>query len=230
MGGLGVLNPGSPHHTLPIIQIKPGEGLSSNPGSSVTIPRPFYTSSERGWSRLVCLGIVLVQYSEHFGDRLADAVKSKRSSVCVGLDPRLKSLPQTLLSGLNMQDPVAVATTVCTFCKEVIDAVADIVPVVKPQAAFFELLGPQGMASLAEVVRYASTKGLLVLMDGKRGDIGTTAEAYADAYLGAGARSPWGCDALTVNPYMGEETLEPFSDRAQMSGSGIFVQIGRAHV
>jgi orotidine-5'-phosphate decarboxylase len=156
-----------------------------------------------------------------FGQRLALAVTAKKNPVCVGLDPRPSSLPERL-------KPAADATieqivqSVESFCNEVIDAVADLVPVVK--------LGPLGSAALHKTVRYASQRGLLVIMDAKRGDIGTTATAYANAYLGSGASgtpsySPWGADALTINPYLGADTLEPFTQRCAASGSGVFVLV-----
>jgi orotidine-5'-phosphate decarboxylase len=94
---------------------------------------------------------------------------------------------------------------------------------VKPQAAFFEQYGPPGMAALAEVIRYARQKDLLIILDGKRNDIGSTAEAYAEAYLGAD--SAWGADALTVSPYLGDDSLSPFVVRAAATGSGIFVLV-----
>lgn len=160
---------------------------------------------------------------KHFGDRLAQAVATKRSTVCVGLDPRWQSLPQVLCGDIAMGDWSAMAKQTTLFCCEVLDAVADLVPIVKPQAAFFEQLGPQGMQCLAEVIQHARKLGLLVLLDGKRGDIGSTAEGYAEAYLGED--SPWQCDALTVNPYLGDDTLLPFFQRASATGTGIFVLV-----
>ena len=161
--------------------------------------------------------------TQNFGDRLAEGVKSKRSAVCVGLDPRWHSLPQILRGKTSERDLSAVAEITAQFCREVIDAVADLVPIIKPQAAFFEQLGPQGMHCLSRVIRYGAERGLLVLLDGKRGDIGSTAEAYAEGYLGAD--SAWGCDALTVNPYLGDDTLTPFTDRCAKCGAGIFVLV-----
>ncbi len=111
------------------------------------------------------------------------------------------------------------------FCRGVIDVVAPLVAVVKPQAAFFEQLGPAGMQSLWDVIRYAREKHLLVIVDGKRNDIGSTATAYAQAYLGGNAASPWGGDALTVSPYLGGDSLEPFVDAATERGAGIFVLV-----
>ncbi len=159
----------------------------------------------------------------HFGDRLAEVVRSKKSAVCVGLDPRWGSLPDSIRSGIRADDRSAVAAATECYCRHVIDAVAEYTPVVKPQAAFFEQLGPHGMVALGSVIQYARKAGLLVLLDGKRGDIGTTAEAYADAYLGDA--SAWQCDALTVNPYLGDDTLKPFVDLCNSRSSGIFVLV-----
>lgn len=161
--------------------------------------------------------------TKHFGDRLAEAVAAKRSTVCVGLDPRWQSLPQSLCGEIAAGNWPAMAKQTTLFCCEVLDAVADLVPIVKPQAAFFEQLGPAGMQCLAEVIEHARKLGLLVLLDGKRGDIGSTAEGYAEAYLGAD--SAWKCDALTVNPYLGDDTLLPFFQRASETGTGIFVLV-----
>jgi len=161
--------------------------------------------------------------SKSFGDRLVDAVRTKTSAVCVGLDPRWGSLPDAIRSGIDANNRGAVAAATECYCREVIDAVAAFAPVVKPQAAFFEQLGPSGMVALGSVIQYARKVGLLVLLDGKRGDIGTTAEAYADAYLGN--ESAWQCDALTVNPYLGDDTLKPFVDVCKSRDAGIFVLV-----
>jgi orotidine-5'-phosphate decarboxylase len=95
------------------------------------------------------------------------------------------------------------------------------VPIVKPQLACFEMLGPHGMTALAEVILHARSKGLLVLADGKRGDIGSTAEAYAEGWL-AGC---WGADALTVNPYLGLDSIDPFVKVATERKAGIFILV-----
>lgn len=134
----------------------------------------------------------------HFGDRLVEAVGRKRSSLCVGLDPDPARLP----------DGVGVVE----FCRGIVDAVAEYVVVVKPQSAFFEALGPAGWAALAEVCAYAREAGVLVLVDAKRGDIGSTAAAYAKALAPL-------ADAVTVNPYLGRDSLEPFFAR---DGLGVF--------
>ncbi|MEE3368843.1 MAG: orotidine-5'-phosphate decarboxylase [Planctomycetota bacterium] len=157
-----------------------------------------------------------------FGERLLNAVRRCRTPVLVGLDPRRDQLPPALKPAMDAE-PRSVATAYAEFCRGVIDVVAASVPAVKPQAAFFEQLGAAGMVALAEVINYARAKGLLVILDGKRNDIGSTAAAYADAYLGQ--ESPWGADALTVNPYLGSDSLEPFVEVAQQRESGIFVLV-----
>lgn len=166
----------------------------------------------------------------HFATRLHAAVQAKQTSALVGLDPRLDWLPSDILTRARslLDDPQAIAAAAFEeFCVRIIDVVAPLVPAVKPQAAFFEEYGPDGCLALARVIRYARAQGLLVICDAKRGDIGTTAEAYARAYL-AGAdphAAAWGADALTVNPYLGRDTLEPFVKVATERGAGIYVLV-----
>ena len=162
------------------------------------------------------------QATTHFVDRLAAAVRQQGNPVLVGLDPRAESLPPGLISGSG---PEATARGYIAFCRGVIDVVAPLVAAVKPQAAFFEQLGPAGMTALKTVIDYAASKSLLVILDGKRNDIGSTAQGYAEAYLGPGDASPWGCDALTVSPYLGDDSLTPFVETAQARGAGIFVLV-----
>ncbi|MFO0922255.1 MAG: orotidine-5'-phosphate decarboxylase [Pirellulales bacterium] len=159
-----------------------------------------------------------------FSSRLATAVRAKKNAVCVGLDPRWAQLPGALRQQ-RVETGATRAVIYRKFCFEIIDVVASLVPCVKPQAAFFEALGPQGMVALYEVIKYAHEKGLLVLLDGKRNDIGSTAEAYAESYLGAGDKSAWGSDALTVSPYLGSDSLEPFLVRCDAEQAGIFVLV-----
>ncbi|WP_428307880.1 orotidine-5'-phosphate decarboxylase [Lacipirellula sp.] len=159
----------------------------------------------------------------HFTDLLAAAVRRAGNSVCVGLDPRWEQLPWPITTGRE-NEPNGHADAYLDFCCGVIDVVAPLVPVVKPQMAFFEELGPSGMTALAEVIRYAQERGLLVILDGKRNDIGSTAEAYARGLLGRGV-SPWGADCLTVSPYLGEDSLTPFVDVARERSAGLFVLV-----
>jgi orotidine-5'-phosphate decarboxylase len=145
-----------------------------------------------------------------FADRLAAEVERKRSQLVVGLDPRVDLLPIELRGDVGR------------FCCGLIDAVAPHAVAVKPQLAFFETLGPAGMAAFDDVCTYARRAGLLVIADGKRGDIGSTARAYADAYIEGDLPR---ADALTVNPYLGRESVEPFVAAARRSGAGLFVLV-----
>ncbi len=142
-----------------------------------------------------------------FGDRVAAEVERKRSQLVVGLDP----VPDLL--------PVELRGDVSRFCCGIVDAVAPHAVAVKPQLAFFEALGPAGMSAFVEVCAYARRAGLLVIADGKRGDIGSTARAYAAAYLDG--EEPL-ADALTVNPWLGRESVEPYLAAARRYGAGIF--------
>jgi len=158
-----------------------------------------------------------------FADRLANLVRERRSPVLVGLDPRFERLPGELTAAVTSGDAKAQADAYRRFCEGIIDVVASLVAAVKPQLAFFEQLGPAGMDALHATVRYARQRGLLVILDGKRNDIGSTAIGYADAYLGA--ESAWGGDALTVSPYLGQDSLAPFAEVAVERGAGIFVLV-----
>lgn len=160
-----------------------------------------------------------------FPDRLDSAVRRCGNPVLVGLDPRAEMLPEGMLPSAGEAGAASAAAAYAKFCRGVIDVVATLVPAVKPQAAFFEQIGPAGMAALAEVIRYARAKGLLVILDGKRNDIGSTATAYARGFLGGGDQSPWGADAMTVSPYLGDDSLQPFVDVATQRGAGVFVLV-----
>jgi orotidine-5'-phosphate decarboxylase len=145
-----------------------------------------------------------------FADRLADEVERKRSQLVVGLDPN----PDLL--------PVELRGDVARFCCGIVDSVAPHAVAVKPQLAFFEALGPAGMAAFDEVCAYARRAGLLVIADGKRGDVSSTARAYAEAYLEG---DPPRADALTVNPLLGRDALEPFLGAVRRGGVGVFVLV-----
>ena len=159
----------------------------------------------------------------NFADRLTQAIVKKQTPLCVGLDPRVNRLPTSLRP--DSKSSVELAAAFEKFCREVIDAVEGLVPAVKPQAAFFEMLGPDGSRALFNVVRYAQEKNLLVIMDAKRGDIGSTAEAYASAFLGESPFGGWASDCLTVNPYLGDDSLTPFVTRCRETATGIFVLV-----
>ena len=168
----------------------------------------------------------------HFSDRLDNAIKAKGNPICVGLDPRFDQLPLSIRDAAIKEHghtAEAVAQAFLTFNKAILDAVSDLVPVCKPQVAFYEEFGWQGMRAYADTIRYAKEKGLIVISDAKRGDIGATALAYARAHLGSEnieiQNAGFDADALTVNPYLGRETLEPYLDVGIPSGRGIFVLV-----
>lgn len=164
----------------------------------------------------------LPKVATQIADRLAAAVLRVASPVCVGLDPRWERLPDDFRRA-DRGSIKAKSNAYSTFCKGVCDVVAPLVPVVKVQAAFFEELGPLGMAAMGEVVAHARDRDLLVILDGKRNDIGSTALAYARGYLGRD--SEWHVDALTVSPYLGDDSLTPFVDVACERGAGVFVLV-----
>lgn len=148
-----------------------------------------------------------------FADRLAEAVRAK-GPLCVGLDPRVESLPKALR---NRTD----ADAVRAFCWYVLERVAPFAGVVKPQSAFFELLGADGMEVQGDVLRRARELGYVTILDAKRGDIASTASAYADAAFGP----IWDADALTINPYLGRDAVEPFLSAAKKAARGTFVLV-----
>lgn len=150
---------------------------------------------------------------EHFADRLLKACEEK-GPVCVGLDPVFGRLPEALQSAVPTE-------AIETFCLTVLDAVAEHVPVVKPQIACFERYGADGVGVYHRVVAAARDRGLLVIGDAKRGDIGASSAHYAAGLLAG----PTGADALTVNGYLGEDALEPFLRVASEEGKGLFVLV-----
>lgn len=152
----------------------------------------------------------------HFFDQLATAVRTKRTPLCVGLDPRHNSLPVAIAKrhGAN------IAAAYEEFCLRVLEILAPLVPVVKPQSAFFEACGPDGMIALRNVIHKAKQLGLLTILDAKRGDIASTAAAYAEAAFDA-----LRADSLTINPYLGRDSVEPFLKAARKDGRGLFVLV-----
>jgi orotidine-5'-phosphate decarboxylase len=166
----------------------------------------------------------------HFADRLCAAVKTRGTALCVGLDPRWESLPEEIRSRHRGGTLAAAADAFEEFSSRVLDVVAPLVPVVKPQMAFFEMCGPAGFFALQRVLRKARDKGLLIVLDGKRNDIASTAAAYADAALsgvlvGGRQQRVWDADALTVSPYLGRDAVEPFLESARRDGRGVFVLV-----
>ena len=156
-----------------------------------------------------------------FADRVAEAVDRKRSQIVVGLDPRPELLPLELRGDAHVSRAAA-ADACARFCFGLVDAVSPYVVAAKLQLAFFEVLGADGMRAFEEVCEYTRGAGLLVVADGKRGDIGATARAYADAYLEARDGAGPTVDALTANPYLGSDSLEPLLAACRRSGTGLF--------
>ena len=167
---------------------------------------------------------------EPFADRLAKAVRDKGNALCVGLDPRWNLLPNEITRRVESITPLNVAAAFAEYCVRIVDVVADLVPIVKPQSAFFEACGPDGMRALQTVLNRALGHGLLTILDNKRNDIASTAQAYADAaFTGstfAGQTMPvWNADAMTINPYLGRDAVEPFLQSARKDGRGVFVLV-----
>lgn len=147
-----------------------------------------------------------------FVERLVAAQRSKQTVAVLGVDPQLDT---------RTTPGIAPGYTLARFCCEIVEACAPHVAAIKPQLAFFEARGLDGMRALAEVLVLARRLGLVTIADAKRGDIGTTSAAYAEAFLGDG---DFGCDAVTVNPYLGSDALAPFVARVR-SGRGLFVLV-----
>ena len=168
-----------------------------------------------------------------FVDRLIDRIKELNNPTVAGLDPKLEYIPAHIKEeAAKGTDTVqkAAAEALLRFNKQLIDALYDIVPAVKPQLAYYEMYGLEGLAAFNETVRHAKQKGLLVIADAKRNDIGSTAEAYSTAFLGKhnfgnGAEAVFNTDALTVNPYFGIDGIKPFIEDCSKYGKGIFILV-----
>ena len=173
-------------------------------------------------------------------DRLIEAIEAKQNPSVVGLDPTEALVPAQIVAGFaeeiseQVEDPaeapsMQLSVAFFEFNRAIIDAVADIVPAVKPQIAMYETLGPAGIDAYTMTCEYAKQQGLYVLGDVKRGDIGSTAAAYAHHLSGIGlddtAYDPWHEDAVTVNPYLGTDGITPFVDAATANDKDIFVLV-----
>ena len=166
-------------------------------------------------------------------DILQEKIRQKKNPTVAGLDPRLDYIPRHILEEAYAkygQTLSGAAEAYRIFCRGLIDGLKDVVPAVKPQSAYFEVLGSAGIAVLEELCAYAREQGLYVIMDAKRGDIGTTCEAYAAAYLGGisvGEQvfSPFDCDSVTVNGYLGTDALKPFTALCRERNKSIFLLV-----
>jgi orotidine-5'-phosphate decarboxylase len=160
--------------------------------------------------------------SPSYADRLDAAIARCGNPCLVGLDPHLDALPEEFAVARDPGAPRADrARAVGDFLCAIVDVAAGRIPAVKPQSAFFEVLGADGVAQWERVVAHASAAGLLVIGDVKRGDIDSTAKAYAQAFLETDPR----CDAITVNPYLGADAVQPFLDSCLRVGGGVYVLV-----
>jgi orotidine-5'-phosphate decarboxylase len=157
---------------------------------------------------------------KNFADRIIEAVRKKSSPCVAGLDPRIDLMPDFIKAGRGPLSRATICFIISDFHEVVLDAVADLIPVVKPQLAFYEQYGLGGMEAFENTVKLARERGILVIADGKRNDIASTAEAYANAFLG---ESGFYSDAMTVTPYLGRDSLEPFAKACAQHGKGMFV-------
>lgn len=170
-------------------------------------------------------------------DKLIEKTIIKKNPSVIGLDPDIGKIPSCYKTNVQTEDPFkAVADVIFTFNRDIIDTVCDIVPAVKPQMAFYEKYGSCGVAAFEKTVEYAKSKGLVVIEDAKRNDIGNTALAYADGHLGEvrlldGSTKPsFDADFLTVTPFLGSESIEPFINVCFRHNKGIFVLVKTSNV
>lgn len=164
-----------------------------------------------------------------FIDNLIHAVREKNNPSVVGLDPKIDYIPTFILrDAYSKFDRTmhGMAEAICIYNKMIIDAICDIVPIVKPQSAYYEMYGIYGVEAYAKTIEYAKSKGMIVIADGKRNDIGSTAACYSTAYLGKVDKyrgfSP---DSLTVTPYLGSDGIEPFVKDCVEYEKGIFILV-----
>ncbi len=166
-------------------------------------------------------------------DRLIARIVETGNPTVVGLDPKLDYIPEHIKEAAFQEHGNTLrgaAEAFLTFNKGIIDAVCDIVPAVKPQCAYYEMLGYEGMRALYETIQYAKSRGMFVITDGKRNDIGSTMEAYAVAHLGeisinGAVAEPFGGDALTVNGYLGTDGIKPLLGICNAKDKGIFALV-----
>ena len=168
---------------------------------------------------------------ENFADRLLGAIEEKGNPCVVGLDPRIELMPAFIQEPLRQDSsPETVRRAISRFHRIVLDATAPVVPAVKPQSAFYEQYGIGGLMAFADTIHMAKERGLLVIADAKRSDIASTAQAYADTFLGrvtlpCGETRVFDADSMTVSPFLGRDSLVPFVRTCAKYGKGIFVLV-----
>ena len=167
----------------------------------------------------------------NFADRLLDKISVKKNPCVVGLDPRLELFPEFILGPDNSgKNDGHIISAITAFNIYILDVVESLVPVIKPQIAFYEQYGIPGLIAFQNTIKAAKERGLIVIADAKRNDIGTTAEAYANAFLGksqcwGNSKAIFDADAVTINPYLGYDTLMPFVNACKEYGKGVFVLV-----
>ncbi|MGA8904835.1 MAG: orotidine-5'-phosphate decarboxylase [Candidatus Bathyarchaeia archaeon] len=167
---------------------------------------------------------------DNFADRLIDAVKRKGNPCVVGLDPRVDQMPNFITDALTEKSPESVRQAIAHFHRTVLDVAAQLVPAVKPQIAFYEQYGLGGILAFMDTIQMAKERGLIVIVDAKRNDVAATAEAYANAFLGR-TRLPWGdepvfdADCVTISPFLGRDSLNPFLKACSKYGKGVFILV-----
>jgi orotidine-5'-phosphate decarboxylase len=155
-----------------------------------------------------------------FADRLVESVQKTGSPCVVGLEPRIDLMPAFIKSGRGHPTPDVIRSVIRDFHELVLDTIAGLASIVKPQLAFFEQYGSAGIQAFEDTVRAAQQRALLVIADGKRNDVDSTAEAYAAAYLG---KKAFNVDGMTVTPYLGRDSMLPYVDACREHGKGIFI-------
>jgi orotidine-5'-phosphate decarboxylase len=170
--------------------------------------------------------------TDHFADRLLDAIEKKSAPICVGIDPAYEMLPDAVAGDVNARDPhdvEACVDAVYEFTTKVLQVIRPHVPCVKFQSAYFEKYLWEGVQAYYELIHEAKEMGLIVIGDVKRGDIGSTSEAYASAHLSdidfEGIDEAATPDAITVNAFLGMDSIEPFVNAARDAGKGLFVLV-----
>ena len=162
--------------------------------------------------------------TKHFGDRLFETIRKKENFLCLGIDPHLELIPKVFQEKIKITKEIYSKNNIKiveNFCKKLIEATADLVPVIKLQIAFFEQLGPEGFKLLSNLCHIIKNKNIICIIDCKRGDIGSTNNGYANAFFSKS--SPYPCDAITINPWLGVETLNAFEKHIPKFGLFILV-------
>lgn len=162
-------------------------------------------------------------------DKLIEKIVEKDSPIVMGIDPKYEMIPNCIKAKYS-KDLKGFASATVEFSKKLIDSTYDIIPAIKPQLAYFEMMGKEGIYAFQEIIQYAKLKNLIIIADAKRGDIGTTSKGYSNTFLGRTSlddyeETVYDVDFVTVNPYMGSDCVTPFIDDCKKYNKGIFVLV-----